>query len=687
MTSVPWFLAGSPGDVDWARLSDDGSIVAAGTGGGHVYLRRPAGAALRWQHLGAPPGSESASDAAVVSLDPLTVAVVGSATAVGDDIKIWLCRPDDADPWTPLGGPWADSESAAMLADGGRLAVLGPDLVVSSMIQLLPWIRRPLDPDGVWSPMSTASERLALRIAASSSPPQLFAVTTDTGFQRRWLRAAMLENSAWVWVDTGDEVADGEFRLTAGSMLDTDGRLKGCTLVPVADSLLLVVGAGRSWRRIDLGVPPGEPPLGAAVLASRDGMPTVVARSHHNLWSRTPGTPWADHGTTPDEAAVVEPTSAVATASGVRVAGSSWDFDMWTLDIPGNQWTAHGHPAAVTSVGGIYHDLRDDFDGSETQIVFVLDEEGELWDTHCFGSPGGTFNPGDNSWNHHGRPGPTVSIKSIAGTWFAASTPYAFVVGSDGHLWSRTGDPASMFEWSWVDHGAPAGTTISTAVAPGPVGSGDEAPAVHALGRDGRLWMRADLGGTWQWVDRGTPPGQLIFSVAGAAVRPGLRPPMAAVVTNMRHLWLSVPDGANFKWLDLGSPTPSEQIVAGIGVATIVPQAIDIVAVGSPSGGLWHRRASTDGSGAWTSLGRPPGGPIVDGLGILTDPDGHTGIHVGVVGADSQIWSIVAPNGTWDRFDPPADATFRGGRLAMALEHPGYLVIDNTGRLQIGQPF
>ena len=71
----------------------------------------------------------------------------------------------------------------------------------------------------------------------------------------------------------------------------------------------------------------------------------------------------------------------------------------------------------------------------------------------------------------------------------AAQRPYAFVVGSDGHLWVNWWDGS---QWQWAHQGVPDGQLVSAGVGaltvmdtPGAA----QRPYAFVIGSDGHLWV------------------------------------------------------------------------------------------------------------------------------------------------------------------------------------------------------
>ncbi|WP_068923247.1 hypothetical protein [Planobispora rosea] len=711
MAPVEWTRLGGPGEVIWAKAAGDVSAIAVGTSGGHLYLRRRTGTSWRWEYVGVPPTADEVLDAALLpdeGADGVTPVVVGG------DVKVWLHRPGAAPtPWTGLAGPAPDpglpffAECGDIVASTVRRGAVPKHTLVVSSPAGRPWMRQGVDPDGTWFRIAADDDWIAMELAtalASVAPgaePQqhVFAVVRDRQSGDLGLRVAVHEEGVWTWIDPGAPAPDGQHfaALTATGFRDAAGMLLACTVLLTGEGTVsMIIGSGREWQLVDLGRPPVPREIGALVVAlkgpdPRPGdEPVVVVRVGHNIWTRSLRDDWTDLGTTPQDVAVVSPNAAfeIEAADGGRLiwmAGVSWAFGLWTLqsDAAGARWEDHGRPGPVASIVGAYTDppLHDTLD--RPVVVAALDERGELWNCVTWGNSTGLF-VSSESWVYHGRPAPGVGCaKGVGAITLAGGDPqpaWVFVIGDDGRLWARTADAAG---WTWVDHGAPAGRSVKSGVAPiaaDPPG----APAVHVLADDGRLWMRSASGGGWSWTDRGAPPGQLIFAIAGAALLPTAqgRIPVAAVVTGDGHLWVSVPDGASFRWTDQGVPAAAEKIVAGIGIEVVTvpggPPMLDIVVVGSPSGQVWSHRWPPGGTTGWTAHGRPADARIRAAVGTMPDPANPAGCLVVVVGNDHQVWATSSAGGAWSRWDPQfAATTVTGGKAALLLDVlPCALVLD-----------
>ncbi|MDD1061704.1 hypothetical protein NMG29_26395 [Streptomyces cocklensis] len=645
----------------------------------------------------------------------LTVEASGAPTlaVVGGDGQVWLYRPEAASgSWSSLGSPFPDPKIAGSIVTSTTRQGTNTQhtLLLYNASQM--WVRQGVDSDGTWFAIPSDPKLFVSQLAsvtAGAEPQQhIFASVSAGGHSELTCKVAVRENSVWTWIDPGGGPLKHGAGLSATSIRDSSGRLQACVVVETESSgteFSMLIGSGHDWRWVDLGLPPVPGRLDAALVADKGpdpqpgDEPTVVLSIDSNIWTRSLGGDWTDRGSMPRYGI---PTAAfeVDATAGRRplwIAGVSWGDDLRTfgLDDAGVRWEDHGAPGSVATVVGAYTDTRND---EMIGRVVVVDEYGDLWDTLIEGNSIQGLVGGPSGWSYHGQP--TAAVTSVAGVGVITvvggdpQPTWAFVVGSDGHLWARTADAAG---WAWVDHGAPTGTSIKTGTAPIAVDPA-HGPIVHVLADDGRLWVRSRSGHEWGWSDRGTPPGRLIFTVVGAAplVTAAERLLVAAVVvTDDGHLWISVADGDSFHWNDLGTPTPTERITAGIGVEAVTSATVDIAAVGSPGGGVWTLRWTPGGTPQWTARGRPGDALIQAVVGTMHDPANASGCLVALIGNDKWLWATATtgPGQTWSRWDrPPWDSdvpstTLLSGKGAVFLDNlPCSVVIDDRGRVHAVTP-
>jgi hypothetical protein len=716
---------GAPGELGQGRLAPGGSPIAVWTAG-RLYLRRLDLDRWVWDRVPPPAGFTLAQGLGeTVVLDEATP---GTLVVLDDQPRAWLRAGGVTPKWTLLGGPPPQTGEAHWVNGGNLVVSRSPggrtDLLVSTGDQQL-WYRQGLDPDGTWFPLlvagSTGPAGPNLTVAQHGSvyaeavvgqaPQQhMFAVVNEGGTVS--LRVALRENFIWNWtvppgappdLSQGVNASQAEVRLSPGAWRDPSGRLLArMLLADRQDNLFLLSGAGHDWTWTSLGGPVVDDSVSGAVLADPGpdpqpgAEPVVVARLHHELWTRTVTGPWTDRGPTGgDGKAVITPDSAVVLAAGtpqerILMTGSSWRQDLWSAQIsadPAVAWENHGIPARLDRVVGAYEAAADpELPGQLPVMAFVLDEYGELWVNRVWGAPGDGLLLSSDFWTGLGTPAPDVTCLHPIGAISLPLLPvpsWVFVVGSDGHLWgAQPIDPDDETGlWTWVDLGTPSGTTLLSGVGPDAVG---DVPVIHALGRDGRLWLRATDSPTW--VDRGVPGGQLLSSVVGASVLPAVSDqPIVAVITRNGHVWLSVPGPAGFTWVDAGQPGPAERAVAVVGVAAVADDVLDVVVVGSPSDDLWTLHWVRGTAGTWSSRGRPGSQRIHDVGGIVGATAATPGrATIAVVGFDDQIWiagtGAAGPAWTpWVKPDPDVPVATAGAAALLSL--PWVLAVDRTGRL------
>jgi hypothetical protein len=725
MASVDWTGLGGLGEVTWARVTGDASVIAVGTSSGHLYLRRRDGAAWRWEHAGRAPG-------AVDLIDGILLPDEGSGTATPallvrdskSDPRVWLYRPEVArGPWIRLAGPDPDADpdrfqAAGIAASTTRHGAEIRRTLVASSAAGRPWIRQGIDPGAaVWLRIASDADRIVVELASvlasvsSGSEPQqhIFAVTVD---HETWsevaLQVAVLENARWTWIDLGDPPTGGFIdSLSATGFRGDDGRLRACAAVIGGDdNIMMVLGSGRDWQWVDLGLPPGPDLVREAVVTNKGPDPqpgdepvVVAAAFSDHLWARSPTGDWTDLGAAPREGSVDPAAALELTATAGRrilTAGVSAESELWTFvsDDAGVRWEAHGRPGSVLSVVGAHTDLEEFF-GKHPVVVHVIDANGALWSCARWGTPGVGLSDSRGFWTHHGRPAVGVKCAKGVGVFTmdlgVVEPSWAFVVGSDGRLWAKRGNPGG---WAWVDHGAPSGRSIKMGAAPFAVDFLDGRPTVFALADDGRIWMRSAGADGLRWTDCGQPQGQLIFALIGAAAPVSLAGllPAVVVITGNGHLWIADSDGDEFKWSDLGTP-PAEEIIAGIGVEEVADlpdsTALDIAVLAEPSGQVWSHRWARGRPSSWTPHGRPAGARIRDRIGTIPDPANPAGCLIAVIGNDHQVW--VTPSttpGAWSRWNPPqATTTIVGGKTAMLLDVlPCAVVLDGEHRIHVVTP-
>ena len=143
----------------------------------------------------------------------------------------------------------------------------------------------------------------------------------------------------------------------------------------------------------------------------------------------------------------------------------------------------------------------------------------------------------------------------------AAQRPYVFVIGSDGNLWLNWWNGS---QWGWANQGnppVPPGQTVIGGVGAITVMDSPSAakrPYAFVIGSDGHLWLNWWNGSQWGWANQGNPPvppGQTVIGGVGVVTvldSPGaIQRPYAFVVGNDDHLLLKPTEVADlgFRWM------------------------------------------------------------------------------------------------------------------------------------------
>jgi hypothetical protein len=138
--------------------------------------------------------------------------------------------------------------------------------------------------------------------------------------------------------------------------------------------------------------------------------------------------------------------------------------------------------------------------------------DGHLWVAWWSGSAWG--------WADLGKPpGVTVAdavgVLTVMNSPTSSQRPYAFVIGSDGHLWVDWWNGSA---WGWADLGKPAGVAIDDTVGVLTVmnsPTSSQRPYAFVMGSDGHLWVDWWNGSAWGWADLGKPAGATIDDTVG----------------------------------------------------------------------------------------------------------------------------------------------------------------------------
>jgi hypothetical protein len=158
------------------------------------------------------------------------------------------------------------------------------------------------------------------------------------------------------------------------------------------------------------------------------------------------------------------------------------------------------------------------FDAADILLIFVWGSDGSLY----------LYRHVDRSWRFQGSlPNPQAAVASepavIKHLHQGIAGIYAYIVGSDGHIYVNHSTDWQVLNWIWRDLGQPnASTTVTWNVNPGLVSfqhAGENRIYAFIRGSDGHLWVHFWQGwrqaGAGSWADLGTPPGTTVFSEPG----------------------------------------------------------------------------------------------------------------------------------------------------------------------------
>jgi hypothetical protein len=239
-------------------------------------------------------------------------------------------------------------------------------------------------------------------------------------------------------------------------------------------------------------------------------------------------------------------------------------------------WQGLGRPPSGASIvstpaAGNY----DDPTGCRGLFVFATGSDGHLYEVHYFPGQGGWL------WQDHGVPpsgatlvgAPAVGdyVEPLTGIEPARFWLYAFVTGSDGHLYDLS--YASDLGWQWQDQGAPpGGASAINDPALGYYSDETNRPGLFAFvtGSDGALYdvyYYPNQGG-WLWQSQGSPPsGAAVVGdpAAGNYLDETNRPGLFAFVNGSDGVLYDVyyfPNQGGWLWQAQGGP-PSGAAIAG----------------------------------------------------------------------------------------------------------------------------
>ncbi len=230
--------------------------------------------------------------------------------------------------------------------------------------------------------------------------------------------------------------------------------------------------------------------------------------------------------------------------------------------------------------------------------------------------------------------------------------PYAFVVGTEGHLWQNYWENN---QWNWYDAGTPSTTTVATVVSAG-VGvctTGDGRLYAFVIGSDGHLWQNYWTGSTWVWDDLGTP-GNVVSNTVTAGIGASTTPdgrPYAWVADSDGHLWQNYWTGSTWVWDDLGTPgnVASNTVTAGVGVCHTGDGRLYAFVTGS-DGHLWQNYWAGS-TWVWYDMGAPLNSTTLTaaaGVGALS-VDGRP--YAWLTSSNGHLCQNYWENGAWNWID------------------------------------
>lgn len=233
-----------------------------------------------------------------------------------------------------------------------------------------------------------------------------------------------------------------------------------------------------------------------------------------------------------------------------------------------HDWQDHGLPVwdeTVTMSPGVVTDRRSFYiedgdynlvDTTDQVYAFVWGSGGHL---HTYREP-------QSVWEHHGQPLTQIGVCSEPAAINHSGLVYAYVVGDDNHLWVRGSLTDRADFWMWYPLFKPHGVDVTWVLKPALVSfTHDREHRMYAfvLGSDGHLWNHFWSGwpvrGQANWGDLGAPVGAKVSSQAGAVTFrfEGTDRIYVFVRGSDNHLHVCFWDGLQWSWTDLGRPTTS----------------------------------------------------------------------------------------------------------------------------------
>lgn len=218
--------------------------------------------------------------------------------------------------------------------------------------------------------------------------------------------------------------------------------------------------------------------------------------------------------------------------NGVALWSSSWNGSAFV-------WTNHGAPAGV-SISQAVGTLAVAAGSNWNPYAFVIGTDGNLWSRWWNGSVW--------TWTNHSKPSGVSLSTAVGATVIASGTrPFVYIVGSDGNLWSRNWTNSA---WGWTNHGKPSGITLSSSMG-STCGNNCGSPFAFLLGSDGNLWSNDWSGSAWRWTNHSKPAGITLGASIGATAVSFSRP-YVFIMGSDGHVWLRQWDGSAWSWVNQG---------------------------------------------------------------------------------------------------------------------------------------
>ena len=231
-------------------------------------------------------------------------------------------------------------------------------------------------------------------------------------------------------------------------------------------------------------------------------------------------------------------------------------------------------------------------------------------------------------WTDHGAP-PGTSVSTAPGALIIypgdQSAGKFFMGTANGHLFENFWDETNKV-WGWTDHGAPPGTSVSTAPGALIIYPGDQSAGKFFMGTaNGHLFENFwdETNKVWGWTDHGAPPGTSVSTAPGALIiYPGDQSAGKFFMgTANGHLFENFWDETNkvWGWTDHGAP-PGTSVSTAPGALIIYPgdQSAGKFFMGTANGHLFENFwDETNKVWGWTDHGAPPGTSVSTAPGAL----------------------------------------------------------------------